>query len=198
MLKKIFDNKIINIVTVIVEWGICIFLIMLILLTLFQRFSNQGDLFGYRIYTVASGSMIPTYEIGDILLINKVPAEELVVGDDVTYIGEGYGVNGKIITHQIQEIEKDEEGNMLFHTKGIANKIEDPIVYENQILGKVVYKFLILGFLCKLTTNVSLMFVFMVLIAILVAIEIIKLVYKNNDIKSDEEDSVSDEKNDII
>lgn len=186
MLKKIFDNKVVDIVSSLIEWLICFFLIILIALTSFQRFSNQQSFFGYRIYTVASGSMIPTFDIGDTLLVKDMDASELKVGDAVTYRGEAFGVNGKIITHQIQAIEQDEEGKFLFHTKGLANNIEDPIVEEDQVLGKVVYRFVTLSFLCRITSNMSTLFIFTIPIAILIAIEIIKLVYKKDDTSENE------------
>lgn len=206
-MKKILDNKIISKLFAVIESLICIVLIVLILLTGFQRFSNQGSFFGFRIYTVASGSMIPTYNVGDTLLIEDMPASKIKVGDAVTYQTDTAGVKDMIITHQVIDIEKDENGKYLFHTKGIANNIEDPIVYEEQVLGKVVYRFAILSILGRLTTNMTSLLVFITIpIAILIAIEIIKIVYKKDDeedeesdiIKEDKELAKSDDKNEDI
>ena len=205
-MKKIFNNKIINCVFSIIEWIICITLVVLIILTGFQRFSNQGNFFGYRIYTVASGSMIPTYNIGDTLLIKETDATEINVGDAVTYLGSRAGVDGMIITHQVVGVEKDENGKLSFHTKGIANNIEDPIVSEEQVLGKVVHKFFFLSILGKVTTNMTYLLVFITIpMAILIAIEIIKIVYKKDEdeeipLKKDEtkEESSLDEENDEV
>lgn len=199
-MKKIFNNKIINCVFSVIEWLICIILVVLIILTGVQRFSNQGNFFGYRIYTVASGSMIPTYNIGDTLLIKETNATDIEVGDAVTYLGSKAGVDGMIITHQVVGIDKDENGKISFHTKGIANNIEDPIVSEEQVLGKVVYKFFFLSILGKITTNMTYLLIFITIpMSILIAIEIIKIVYKkdeyeeiplvDNDAKEIEEDN---------
>jgi len=175
-------KKIISTIISVIEWIICLILVVLVLLTAFQKFSNQGNFFGYRIYTIASGSMIPTYNIGDTLLIKEMPASEINVGDAVTYQGEASGVDGMIITHQVVEVGIDENGKYYFHTKGIANNIEDPIVYEDQVLGKVVYKFFTLSILGRITTNMWLLFIFVILpIAFLVAVEIIKIVFKSED-----------------
>lgn len=197
-MKKIFDNKVVSIIFSVVEWCICLVLVVLIILTGFQRFSNQGNLFGYRIYTVASGSMIPTYNIGDTLLIKETSASNIKVGDAVTYKGSRAGVDGLIITHQVVGIEKDKDNKISFRTKGIANNIEDPIVYEEQVLGKVIHKFFFLSILGKVTTNMySLLFFITVPIAFLIAVEIIKMVYK----KDDSEENIivaNDEKNDKI
>lgn len=189
-MKNILDNKLINILFGIIEWIICLVLIFLIVLTGVQRFSNQGNFFGYRIYTVASGSMIPTYDIGDTLLIKETGASGIKKGDAVTYIGNSGGVDGMIITHQVIDIQKDENGKVVFHTKGIANNIEDPLVYEEQVLGKVIHKFFLLSYLGKITTSKYLMLIFITLpIAILITIEIIKIVYKKDD---DDDDFDSD------
>lgn len=182
MAKKNNKKVLFNRISIIVEWIISILLILLIILTAFQRFSNQGNFFGYRIYTVASGSMIPIYDIGDTLLIKDTGITDLKVGDAVTYIGEADGLDGLIITHQIQKIEVGEDGKLYFHTKGIANNVEDPIVEEDQVLGKVVYKFIILSIFGKITTNMIALLLFITIpVALLIAIEIIKIVYKKED-----------------
>lgn len=207
-MKKIFNNKIINCIFSVIEWAICLILVVLIILTGFQRFSNQGNFFGYRIYTVASGSMIPTYNIGDTLLIKETDATEIEIGDAVTYLGSKAGVDGMIITHQVVGIDKDDNGKISFHTKGIANNIEDPVVSEEQVLGKVVYKFFLLSILGKITTNMTYLLVFITIpMSILIAIEIIKIVYKkdeyeeiplvDNDTKDSEDDSVLNKDEDV-
>ncbi len=188
-MKKILDSRVFDIVSSIIETIIAISLIILIILVGFQRFSSRGNLFGYRIYTIASGSMIPTYVIGDTLLIKEMSSSNIHVGDAVTYMGEAGGVDGMIITHQVQEVDIDENGKYSFHTKGIANNIEDPIVYEDQVLGKVVHKFLLLSIIGRVTTSMPLLFTFVTIpVAILIAIEIIKIVYKKNDDDEDDED----------
>lgn len=197
-MKKLLNNKVVNIVFSIIEWIICFILIVLIVLTGVQRFSNQGNFGGYRIYTVASGSMIPTYNIGDTLLIKEMSAKEIDIGDAVTYLGTFAGVDGMIITHQVVDKEVSEDGEILFHTKGIANNVEDPIVSEKQVLGKVVHKFFFLSILGRVTTNINFLFIFITIpISILIAIEIIKIVYKKDE---DEliESSDDDKKSDII
>ena len=111
-----------------------------------------------------------------------ISGTNIEIGDAVTYLGEGGDLNGKIITHQVVDIEFDDHGKYLFHTKGIANNIEDPIVSQDQVLGKVIHKFFFLTMLGKLTTSMPLLFIFVVIpLAIIIAIEIIKLVYKSDE-----------------
>lgn len=184
-MKAIF-NGIGSKIVAFIEWIIILLLLFLVILSGFQRFSKQHNLFGYRVYIVASGSMIPTYNIGDTLLIKEMDASNIKKGDAVTYIGDDVGIDGMIITHQVQEVEMGEDGKYYFHTKGIANNIEDPIVSEEQVLGKVVYRFFLLSFIGRITTSKLLLFCFIAIpIAILIAIEIIKLIYKKDDEDAD-------------
>ena len=88
-------------------------------------------------FTVASGSMVPKYKIGDA----------------VTYLGKSGDFKGKVVTHEVIQIEKDTDGKYLFHTKGIANLVEDPVVSQEQIYGVVVYKPIILSWLYGLISN---------------------------------------------
>ena len=67
-------------------------------------------------------------------------------------MGEKSDFNGKIVTHQIIKIE-NKNGQRYFHTKGIANMIEDPIVSEHQIMGKVIFRSAILSFISKIVNN---------------------------------------------
>ena len=95
--------------------------------------------------------MIPKYQVGDMLLAKVVDTSTLKVGDDVVYMGQVGTFNGKIVTHQIVNIE--EGSPRKFHTKGINNMIEDPVVQEGQILGRVVFKLSLLSFISKIISN---------------------------------------------
>ncbi len=184
-MKKILDNKILNTIISIIEGIICVFLFCLVVITLFQRV--KGSFFDYRIYTVASESMIPNYNVGDVLLVSKVDLKDIKVGDAVTYIGEATSIKDMIITHRVEKIEKD-KGIYYFHTKGIANNIEDPIVEGKQIIGKVTYKFRSLSFIGRITTDPFKIFFFVTVpIAFLIAVEIIKTI-RDKDDEDDEED----------
>lgn len=197
-MKAIF-NGISSKIVAFVEWIIILLLLFLVILSGFQRFSNQHNLFGYRVYIVASGSMIPTYNIGDTLLIKEMDASNIKKGDAVTYIGDDVGIDGMIITHQVQEVEMGEDGKYYFHTKGIANNIEDPIVSEEQVLGKVVYRFFLLSFIGRITTSKLLLFCFIAIpIAILIAIEIIKLIYKKDDEDEDADLKIIEENDESV
>ena len=184
-------NKFFKILVTVFEGALICLLLLLLVTVGFQKISGNKDFFGYRVYTVASSSMIPDYTVGDTLLIKDVPISDISIGDAVTYMGEEKDVRDLVITHRVEKIDNDGK-ELLFHTKGIANNIEDPIVAEHQILGKVTYKFFILSLLCKVTYNIYLLFIFITVpLAILIVIEIIKL-SKMKDSEDEEENLVEE------
>ena len=117
-----------------------------------------------------------------------MPSSEINVGDAVTYIAEKGGKDGMIITHEVMKVNIDENGKYSFNTKGVANNIEDPIVYEDQVLGKVIHKFFFLSILGRITTNMVLTLIFVIIpIAFIAAIELFKAIQRDVD-EDDEED----------
>ena len=114
--------------------------------------NNKESFFGYRIFRVQTGSMIPKYQIGDVILVKEKDANNIKVGDDVTYLGEAASVKGLLITHRVIDIE-EKDGKRIFHTKGIANNLEDPAITENQINGVVQTKLYVLTLICNLLVN---------------------------------------------
>ena len=119
-----------------------------------QRFSkNEISIFNYRMFTVASGSMEPKYMIGDVLFSKDVEASKVKVGDAITYLGKTGDVANKVITHEVVKIEKDNNGKYIFHTKGLTNLVEDPIVYEEQLYGKVIHKAILLSIVYKIIST---------------------------------------------
>ena len=125
------------------------FMVMFAIIICMQRFSdNQLSIFNYRLFSVASGSMAPKYVIGDVILCKDVDVKTLKIGDDITYQGKSGTFKDKVVTHRIINIE-EVDGELEFHTKGIASTRVDPIVKEDQIYGKIVMEFKLLSWLYK-------------------------------------------------
>jgi signal peptidase len=91
---------------------------------------------GHRLYVVLSGSMSPAFEAGGLVVVRPAEAEEIVVGDIITYWEPGEGA--KLTTHRVVEVE--DENGLQFITKGDANEVVDqePVPAEN-LVGKVVF-----------------------------------------------------------
>lgn len=163
-MKKLFDKKVFKIIKIILNIIIYVLCLLFLLVVCLQRFSdNKIAFFNYRMFTVASGSMEPQYNIGDVLIAKKKKAEDIKVGDSVSYLGSSGNFKNKVITHKVISIEIDENGKYLFHTKGIANLVEDPVVYYDQLYGVIIYKASILSFMYKIISTKYGLFLFIII-----------------------------------
>ena len=91
------------------------------------------DIFGYTFFSVATGSMQPTLDINDIIIVKIT--EDVKVGDIITYREEN-----DFITHRVISNNKD-----TFVTKGDYNNTEDNPIDTSKIVGKLVCKVPSLG-----------------------------------------------------
>lgn len=173
-------------------YTIVFFVVLLILLVvILQRVSsNNQSLGGYRIFSVITESMLPKYEVGDILIVKEIEPSNIKVGDDITYKGEKDSFAGKVVTHQVISIEKKEDGAYKIITKGLANSEEDPEITDNQVYGKVIYKTKILGLIGRITQNI---YVFYFIIFVPIALIIFKQI--RNIIRDDDDDLDDDSEN---
>lgn len=157
-------KKFMKFVKTVLNVVISAFFILFLLVVCLQRFSdNKMSFFNYRMFTVISGSMEPKYTIGDVLISKETNPSKIKVGDTISYLGEKGDFNGKVITHQVINIEQDVDGNYIFHTKGLANLVEDPVVYERQLYGVVVHKSVVLSFIYKIIGKPFGLFLFIVI-----------------------------------
>lgn len=158
MLKKITENPVLKLINNIVYVILFLIVASVLFVVILQRASNNDiALGGIRIFNIVSESMVPKYNIGDVLVVKSIEPQNIKVGDDIAYIGQESTFNQKIVTHQVIKIDY-ENGEYIFHTKGIANILEDPLVHQNQVFGKVVYKIWILSFISKILSNVYVVF----------------------------------------
>ena len=136
-------------------------------------FNNKVTIFGYRVFTIISESMVPKYKINDVLISKTVLPETIKVGDDVVYLGKDGDFKDKVVTHQVQEIYNN-DNRYTFLTKGIANTGTDPLVDESQVYGVIVEKTVVLSFLSNIVNN-SYGFYFLIFVPIvfLIALEVI-------------------------
>lgn len=153
-LDTICNNKIFKVVKCIVNIIVGGFFVLFLIAVCMQRFSdNKLSIYKYRMFTVASGSMKPLYQIGDVLIAKEVDPKSIEVGDNVSYLGKKGDFKDKVVTHAVVDIEEDENGKRLFHTQGLANLIEDPVVSEEQIYGVIIYKAVLLSFVSRIVAT---------------------------------------------
>ena len=109
----------------------------------------------FNAYVVLSGSMLPNIQIKDIVVTKKVPAEDLEIGDIITFIAPDSRYGGISITHRILDKYYDETlGTYTYRTKGDNNNVADSTLVPNtNILGKVILKVPKLGYLQDLLSS---------------------------------------------
>ena len=108
-----------------------IFCNLLLIVSNIREPNQMPSVFGVRPAIVLSGSMSPTFEAGDMILLKKTKKpDELEVGDVACYL-----YSGKATTHRV--IERFEaEGKPRYIMKGDYNNVEDRLAVDpEQIQG---------------------------------------------------------------
>ena len=119
------------------------------------------NFFGYSIFSTETGSMSPTIEKSDIVLV-KLGEQVLNEKDIITYKKDN-----AIITHRIEKI----NGNSII-AKGDNNNAEDEEIDKNQVIGKVVFIINDVEVWKKVFTDINVVipiFITIILLIILVA-----------------------------
>ncbi|WP_167555329.1 signal peptidase I [Gottfriedia acidiceleris] len=105
--------------------------------------------FGHQVYYVLSGSMEPTLPKGSIIIVKDITSEtKLSLGDIITF---KMPYNEDIlVTHRINEV-INENGQLVYRTKGDANPIQDPWIIEKESIVSVYsgVKLPIVGYFLK-------------------------------------------------
>ena len=122
--------------------------ILVVIVVLCAVFLMGSRLLGYRCFTVISGSMIPTYDIGDLLYVKEVDVNTIKAGDPITFI-----LNEDLVvaTHRVVRVDAE---NQRFYTKGDANQIEDsePVHFKN-VIGVPEFSIPKLGYVSDFIQN---------------------------------------------
>ena len=170
VLKKIF-----SIIKGIVNTLIILVVLAFVLIVCLQRFSdNKISFLNYRIFTVVTGSMEPKYKIGDVLIAKEKEPSEIKVGDAISYLANRGEIKNNVVTHEVVNITKDENGKYLFHSKGLSNLVEDPVVHEEQLYGVVVYKTKLLSFVRKIiSTDIGMLLLIVIPILYIIISEMV-------------------------
>lgn len=160
ILKKIFN---------IIKYAlVAVMIVITVSLFVMKLSGDTPSIFGYSFYYIATESMEPDLEVGDIILSKEInDVSTLKIGDVVTYQGEVGSYANKLITHQIIEI-KNINGEISFITQGThPSATVDPEVSSDQIVSKMIFEIPLMGKLMKvINTPIG----FLILIALPLAI----------------------------
>lgn len=187
-------KKIVNVLC----WIVIATMAIIIAVSLMSRLNgNAPSFFGYYVYRVSSGSMRPMLEVGDVILDKKIENPyELKVGDVITYVGSGQTEN-MTVTHQIVKApHKNDNGEVVLLTKGIANNTSDNEISIDSVKAKYVKKLSIFTELYKIFFTPFGLLIFIALIVLIFLDEIIRLI--KNILHSGKEDEPQEDINDII
>lgn len=114
---------------------------LVVLVVVFAVFLMGTRLMGYQVFNVVSGSMEPTYSVGDLLYVKEVDPDGIKVGDPITFV-----LNEDLVvaTHRVIEIDAV---NRHFYTKGDANETADAApVHFNNVVGVPQFSIPLLGY----------------------------------------------------
>ena len=102
----------------------------------------------YGAYVIVSGSMEPIIKIKDAIITRRIDnADEIAVGDVITYRSMDEAFYGILITHRVVDI-RNENGKTIYVMKGDNNETVDrsPIEF-GQITGKVIMRVPKIGYI---------------------------------------------------
>ena len=157
-------------------------------------------------YVVSSGSMIPTLEVYDVIVVEgNTPFQDVKKGDIIVFYSPAKYELGeeRVIVHRVDSIISEEPRTL--QTKGDANprsmKNVDYPITEKIYLGKVEYVIPQVGYITQILQPP----INYIIIAIIIGVMIVKQVYKkkqkpvfqNTEKPEENEPKKSDEINDI-
>ena len=154
-------KKIINIIEYIII-GIVIIVNATLIIKSAINPKKAPDLFGKKAFVIISGSMIPTIQIGDIVVLN----------DDVNAaIDNIIGFRNKtstVIVHRVIN-EKENEGDVQYQTKGDNNNVADiDWVKKDDIEGIYIFKIPFIGKILMFLYNHLALVVVVLLVVLLI------------------------------
>jgi len=169
---------------------ILVLLISVVVFVFITRLSGHVfSVFGYTLFHVQTDSMEPTLMVGDIILDKKVPAEEIKVGDIITYDCLSGDLAGHTITHRVIREPENKNGVYYFQTKGDKPGAEpDAVISYDQIEGKFIQTIPWLNKVYSFFLSPYGLVTFIVLILVLFGYEMLKIFssYRAIDEKDDD------------
>lgn len=129
-MKDRISNIIVNLFIIVTT-----IILISILYSKFIKKDRITSIFGKSILVVRTGSMEPTINPGDMIVISK--EYEYKKGDIVTFYEDG-----TFVTHRIVKINEDG-----YTTKGDANDLEDGKIGYKDIQGRMIFRSHIFGFI---------------------------------------------------
>ena len=155
--------------------------VLVILVVAFAVFLMGSRLVGLQVFNGISGSMEPTYSVGDLLYVKTVDPDSVKVGDPITFV-----LNEDLVvaSHRVVGIDKE---NRQFTTKGDANETEVAApVHFNNLIGVPVFAVPLLGYVSAYIQRPPGMYVAIGLAVVLIGVVFLPDLFTKNN-KQEEE-----------
>ena len=112
-------------------------LMAIIVMAVISKINNKvPSLFGYSVLKIQTGSMETTLPTGSYIVVKKTDPKDVKVGDILTFYSSDPTISGMPNTHRVIGIRTDENGKLVFQTKGDNNAIEDKYpANEDDMIG---------------------------------------------------------------
>ena len=162
----------------VIKTVVMIFFIACFAIILIQRIRGHvPTLFNRSIFVVVTDSMSPQYNPGDVIVVKVVDPSEINNGDVITYYGQEGELADKIITHKVVKDPYEEDGVWHFQTQGIKQgAVLDPEITEEEVIGVVRFKLVVVSFLYKVLTNIyGFMFIVAVPMLLFLVLQVMNL-----------------------
>ncbi len=163
--------------------------LVVLLRTVFTPAGEVPSLGSYSFMRTLTGSMEPAIPVHSFIVTEEVDPSSLQAGDIITFRATESSMEGALNTHRITSV-YEENGQLMFHTKGDANAVEDaaPVAAVN-VVGRVVFVSAALGTVVSLFSNPLVFFPLIILpLVVLMVFEIAKLVKSTKEVACAEEE----------
>ncbi|MDI9496963.1 MAG: signal peptidase I [Bacillota bacterium] len=137
---------------------------------------------GFKVFTVLSGSMEPTYHVGSLIYVRNVNYQELQSGDVITFMLD----ENTVATHRVVGVVPDDEDPAVirFRTKGDANEAEDgALVHYRNVIGMPVFSIPRLGYVADYIQHPPGMYIAIAAGAVLLLLVFIPDLFEEDDKK---------------
>lgn len=147
-------RHILKFISTVISWTVFVLLLICAILLLYYFIAlriysakGSGHEPPFSLYTIISPSMTPNIQVYDVVVDVKVnKPEDIKINDVITFNSGIPGVGDGTITHRVIAINKDEDGNYQYQTKGDANLLDDGAnIPFTSVVGKVAFKIPKLG-----------------------------------------------------
>jgi len=158
--------------------------VLVVIVVLFAVILMGSRLLGFQVFNVISGSMEPTYSVGDLIYVKKVSPASVRVGDPITFV-----LNEDLVvaTHRVIEIDA---ANQHFYTKGDANETADAApVHFNNVIGIPKFSIPLLGYVSDYIQHPPGMYVAIAVGALLIAVVFLPDLFKKEEKKENKEET---------